>query len=130
MYVDPVEQGTGDPPPVAMHLAGRADTRMLRVAEIAAGAWVHRADEHERGRIGDRGNCPRDSHIPVFKGCRRTSSTFLLNSGISSRNSTPLWAMLTSPGLGTWPPPIKATSDIVWCGDLKAQAEQGLALLQ
>jgi hypothetical protein len=38
------------------------------------------------------------------------------NSGRSSRNSTPLYPSGTSPGLGTWPPPIRPRSEIVWCG--------------
>jgi hypothetical protein len=50
---------------------------------------------------------------PFSSGCLNTSSTFLLNSGSSSRKSTPLCAMLTSPGFGICPPPISATSDIV-----------------
>ncbi len=50
------------------------------------------------------------------KGCRITSNTALLNSGSSSKNSTPLCAKEISPGLGIPPPPTKATSEIVWCG--------------
>ncbi len=52
------------------------------------------------------------------KGCRKTSSTFFLNSGNSSKNNTPLCDSEISPGCGYEPPPTKATSEIVWCGDL------------
>ena len=44
--------------------------------------------------------------VPSSSGCRNTSSTFRGNSGSSSRNSSPLWARLTSPGRGIIPPPI------------------------
>src|SRR5213592_504294 len=53
---------------------------------------------------------------PSSIGWRSTSSTFLRNSGSSSRNSTPPWARLTSPGRGYEPPPISPASEIVWCG--------------
>ena len=47
------------------------------------------------------------------KGPLKTSNVFLLNSGSSSRKSTPLCARLISPGLGILPPPIIETPDIV-----------------
>ena len=54
-------------------------------------------------------------------GWRSTSSTLRPNSGSSSRNSTPLWASDTSPGMGDCPPPISATCDAVWCGARKGR---------
>ena len=42
---------------------------------------------------------------PSSSGCRNTSSVVRLNSGNSSRNSTPLWLVVISPGVGTLPPP-------------------------
>ena len=48
-----------------------------------------------------------------------TSKTERLNSGNSSRNKTPLCAKEISPGCGLDPPPTKAISEMVWCGDLK-----------
>jgi len=53
---------------------------------------------------------------PSSNGWRRTSKTRRLNSGSSSRNSTPRWARLTSPGRGMFPPPMSPASEIVWCG--------------
>ena len=47
------------------------------------------------------------------------SRTFLLNSGSSSRKSTPWWLKETSPGRGYDPPPIRPASEIVWCGERK-----------
>ena len=44
------------------------------------------------------------------KGCLKTSKTPFLNSGSSSKKSTPLWAKEISPGWGKLPPPTKATS--------------------
>ena len=49
-------------------------------------------------------------------GCRKTSRTWRRNSGNSSRKSTPWCARDTSPGLGTWPPPISSASERVWWG--------------
>ena len=54
---------------------------------------------------------------PSSKGWRMTSKTFFLNSGNSSKNKTPLWDRLTSPGRGMAPPPISPASEMVWCGD-------------
>ncbi len=53
------------------------------------------------------------------KGCLRASKVFLLNSGISSKNNTPLWASDTAPGFGIVPPPIKDTSEALLCGAAK-----------
>jgi len=50
-------------------------------------------------------------------GWRITSKTVRLNSGNSSKNSTPLCAMEISPGCGYCPPPTRAMSEIVWCGE-------------
>ena len=55
------------------------------------------------------------------RGCRSTSSTFLLNSGSSSRKSIPLCARLISPGCGLAPPPTIATCEMVWCGLLNGR---------
>ena len=46
-------------------------------------------------------------------GWRITSKAVLLNSGSSSKNSTPLCANEISPGCGLPPPPTNATSLIV-----------------
>ena len=56
--------------------------------------------------------------IPSSRGCRRDSKALRENSGNSSKNSTPLWARLISPGLGVLPPPINPTLLMVWWGDL------------
>jgi len=48
---------------------------------------------------------------PSSNGWRSTSSTSRLNSGSSSRKSTPWCARLTSPGLGIEPPPIRPASE-------------------
>ncbi len=57
--------------------------------------------------------------FPSSTGCLKSSSTRLLNSGSSSRNKTPWWARLISPGLGIRPPPINPASEIVWWGARK-----------
>src|SRR5690606_23691246 len=43
-------------------------------------------------------------------GCRSTSSVRRLNSGSSSKNSTPLWLNEISPGVGIEPPPTSPAS--------------------
>jgi hypothetical protein len=43
----------------------------------------------------------------------KTSSTGRRNSGSSSKNSMPWYANDTSPGIGTWPPPISPASEMV-----------------
>jgi len=43
--------------------------------------------------------------IASSKGPLNTSNVFLLNSGNSSKNKTPLCARLISPGFGILPPP-------------------------
>ena len=53
---------------------------------------------------------------PSSSGWRSVSSAALLNSGSSSRNSTPLWARDISPGRGIPPPPESDTVDAVWWG--------------
>jgi len=47
---------------------------------------------------------------PSSSGWRSTSRVRRLNSGNSSRNSTPLWARLISPGVGMLPPPTSPAS--------------------
>ena len=53
---------------------------------------------------------------PLSSGSRSTSSTWRLNSGSSSRKSTPWCASEISPGRGGDPPPTSATAEAVWCG--------------
>ena len=59
--------------------------------------------------------------VPSSKGWRRTSSVRRLNSGSSSRNKTPLWASVISPGVGVEPPPTRPASLMVWCGARKGR---------
>lgn len=56
--------------------------------------------------------------IPSSNGPLNTSNVFLLNSGSSSKNNTPLCAKQISPGFGILPPPTRDIGDIVWCGAL------------
>ena len=54
---------------------------------------------------------------PSSSGSRSPSSTVGANSAISSRNRTPPWARLISPGRSEdEPPPTRATTELVWCG--------------
>ena len=51
---------------------------------------------------------------PSSRGCLNTLRTSLGNSVSSSRNSTPLWARVISPGFALAPPPTIATFEAVW----------------
>ena len=53
---------------------------------------------------------------PSSSGWRSASSDERANSDSSSRNSTPWWASVISPGSGTVPPPTRPDGEIVWCG--------------
>ncbi len=55
---------------------------------------------------------------PSSNGCLKVSIVCLVYSGISSKNKTPLCAMLISPGLELLPPPVSETVVAVWCGAL------------
>ena len=54
-------------------------------------------------------------------GCLRASRASRENSGSSSRNKTPRWARLTSPGRSPAPPPTSATREAVWWGALNGR---------
>ena len=61
---------------------------------------------------------------PVSIGSRNTSSERRLNSGNSSRNSTPLCAREISPGASCGPPPTSAAAVAVWCGERNGRTPQ------
>jgi hypothetical protein len=52
-------------------------------------------------------------------GGRQPSKTWRRRAGRASRKSTLWCARDTSPGIGTWPPPISPTSEMVWWGCAK-----------
>ena len=54
--------------------------------------------------------------LPVSMVWRRASRCVLFHSASSSRNSTPPWARLTSPGRARLPPPTSAAIEAEWCG--------------
>ena len=58
---------------------------------------------------------------PDSRGWRSTSRLLRWNSGSSSKNSTPWWARLISPGAGGLPPPTMPASEMVWCGARKGR---------
>jgi hypothetical protein len=59
--------------------------------------------------------------VPSSSGCLSTSSVRRLNSGSSSKKSTPLCANEISPGIGIDRPPMRPASEIVWCGARKGR---------
>src|SRR3989344_9193894 len=62
--------------------------------------------------------------VPSSSGCLKLSRTFLRNSGSSSRNKTPRWAKLISPGFGQVPPPTIAGAEVVWWGLLNGRLNE------
>ena len=52
---------------------------------------------------------------PSSSGMRSASSDWRLNSGSSSRKSTPRWAIVTSPGRSR-ALPTSAATEALWCG--------------
>ena len=57
------------------------------------------------------------STLPSSSGWRSASSAARENSASSSRNSTPRWASVTSPGRGRAPPPTRPCGEMVWWGE-------------
>ena len=66
-HVVAVEERAGDAGHVALDVGGRTVTGVIRGAEIAAGAGVERASEHETGGIGPRDGGARDGDEAVFE---------------------------------------------------------------
>jgi hypothetical protein len=54
--------------------------------------------------------------MPFSSGSRHTFRTWRRHSGHASKQSTPWCASDTSPGIGTWPPPISPASEMGWWG--------------
>src|SRR5947199_5121565 len=67
VQIDAIEQWTGDALPISLHLKRSATAFALQVAEIAAGAGIHRRNEHELRRKSDAARCARHGHLPVFE---------------------------------------------------------------
>ena len=69
-------------------------------------------------RVGNATTCwPRTIvTCPSSSGWRSASRLERTNSDSSSRNSTPWWASVASPGSGCDPPPTRPEAEIVWCG--------------
>ena len=96
-----------------------------RIVAVAARARIERRDQHEVGGKRRADVSAREIvTTPSSSGCRSTSSVRRLNSGNSSRNSTPLCERLISPGAGVLPPPTRPASLIVWCGERNGRRGQ------
>ena len=117
MQVDPVEQGARNPAQVLFDLWRRTATSPPGIAAIPAGAGIHGGNQDEFRREGRAPQARLIVTRPSSSGCLSTSSVLRLNSGISSRNSTPLCARLISPGWGVVPPPTRPASLTEWWGE-------------
>jgi len=67
LIFDAVEQRTGYLAHVTLYLSGRAAALVRRVVVIAAGAGVHRGDEHERAGELNGVLRARDGYLMVFE---------------------------------------------------------------
>ena len=105
--VDAVEQRPAQPPAVAREVGLRAPAAIALAGESAR-ARVGGGDEHEARREDRRALPAHDRHAAVLQrlaqGLQRSSARTRTS---SSRNSTPWWARLASPGAGTAPPPTR-----------------------
>ena len=100
--VDPVEQRAAE--------AAADGGRGRRPSRTAGGGGRGRTDtgrrrhEHRSGSGNSRALPAHDRHAPVLGGPPQSLSARRANSASSSRNSTPWWASVTSPGTGRPPP--------------------------
>ncbi|MEY4487816.1 MAG: hypothetical protein RIQ79_324 [Verrucomicrobiota bacterium] len=68
MDINTVEQRTADAGAVTLNLGGRATALVASVAQITAGAGVHRGDEHEGAGQGDFAGAARDGDGSILEG--------------------------------------------------------------
>ena len=108
--VDAVEERPAEPAEVAPPRERRARALGVPRAEVAARARVRGEHELEPRREARRPARPRDGdRRPDSSGWRRASSAAGLNSGASSRKSTPCAARAAAPGrMSPLPPPTIA----------------------
>ena len=86
----------------------RAAARAVAVAGEAAGARVRRRDEHQPGREHGTRVAAHDDDLAVLERlAQRLQARARGTPASSSRNSTPRWARLTSPGAACAPPPTR-----------------------
>src|SRR6056297_3165173 len=67
VQVDAIQQRAGDPRLVALNLFRGAAAAPLAIAEVAAGAGIHRRHQLEACRIGDLVARPRQGNLPRFE---------------------------------------------------------------
>jgi hypothetical protein len=65
--IDAVEERTGNALSVTVDLGRAATAFAFEIPEVAAGARVHRGDEHELGWEGDASRSAGDSDLSVFE---------------------------------------------------------------
>lgn len=67
VQVDAIQERAADAGAVALDLRGGATALVLRVAQVAAGARVHRGDEHEAARERDLAGAAGDGDVAVLE---------------------------------------------------------------
>src|SRR5262245_50125248 len=67
MQVNAIQQRTGNPLAIALHLGGTATAFAFQVAKVAARAWIHRSDEHELGGESDAARSTGNRDFPIFE---------------------------------------------------------------
>jgi hypothetical protein len=81
--IDAIEQRTGNTLSITVDLGRSALAFAFQIAEIAAGARVHRGHEHELGWEGDAAGGAGDRDFPVFE--RMTVSPLMATRSVLSR---------------------------------------------
>src|SRR4051812_35798455 len=67
MEIDPIEERAGDALAIPLDLSRAAAAFAFQIAEVSAGTWVHRCDEHELGWKSDAAGSTRHRNFPVFE---------------------------------------------------------------
>src|SRR5690242_7250072 len=66
VQIDPMKQRAGNALTVTLHLQRAAPAFALKIAEVAAGTWVHCSHQHELGWKRDTACGARHSYFPVL----------------------------------------------------------------
>ena len=103
-HVDPVQQRPDEAPLVAREVGGACSGSASPIPHghgFEAATSMKPRREHHHPLAAD------DRHVPVLERLAQRLQRRRANSDSSSRNSTPWWASVASPGAGTEPPPTR-----------------------
>src|SRR3954463_13994821 len=67
MEIDPIEERAGDALAIPLDLGRPAAAFAFQIAEVSAGTWIHRCDEHEFRRESDASGSTGHRNFPILK---------------------------------------------------------------